>query len=194
MEITTKRYGYQLLFPSCRYIPGSYRSIEKMLSVIKERGDVGKICCNTFVYERWGVCSRGRMDIWPIEEVKELKQTSYQLIAPKLKVEDEEIFAFSDALVKLKETNKAEGLLETTKVFDMDGNILRSQTAYLLSGEVFSSEILLTKTAQLKTPAIFIQKFNANLKDKVSQCLMTPSGVVGFVGKRVRSLNTYYKV
>lgn len=182
-----------MLFPDGRYIPGSYRSVEKMLAVIKERGDVGGICCYTYIYGRWGVCSKGRTDIRSLNEVKELKQVSYQLIMPRLKVEDEEILAFSDALAKLKENRKAEGLLETTKVFDMDGNILRSQTAYLLSGEIFSSEELLQKTAGLKNQAIFIQKFNANLKDKVSQCLITPSGVIGFVGKRVRPLNSYYK-
>lgn len=194
MEITTKRPSYQLLFPDGRYIPGSYRSVEKMLAVIKERSDVGGICCYTYIYERWGVCSKGRTDIRSLNEVKELKQVSYQLIMPRLKVEDEEILAFSDALAKLKENRKAEGVLETTKVFDMDGNILRSQTAYLLSGEIFSSEELLQKTAGLKNQAIFIQKFNANLKDEVSQCLITPSGVIGFVGKRVRPLNSYYKL
>lgn len=194
MEITTRRYGYQLLFPDGRYIPGSYRSVEEMLAVIKERGDVGKVCCNSYTYERWGICSRGRVDIWPIEEIKELKQTSYQIVMPRLEIESEEILAFSDSLVRLKETRKAEGLFETTKVFDKEGNLLRTQTAYLLSGETFSSEHLLQKTAQLKEQAIFIQKFNANLKDKVSQCLITPSGVVGFTGKRVRPLNTYYKV
>lgn len=194
MEITTKRYSYQLLFPDGRYIPGSYRSVEKMLAVIKERGDVGKICCSTYVYERFGVCLRGKVDIWPIEEVKELKQTSYQVVMPRLEVEREEILAFSEALIRLREERKAEGLFETTKVFDIDGNILRSQTAYLLSGEIFSSDNLLQNTARLEQPAIFIQKFNANLKDKVGQCLITTSGVVGFVGKRVRPLNTYYKV
>lgn len=190
-DLVTKSFVYQFKNTDDCFVGCSCYGVKEVLKRLRDGDDIKEVVKMTYAYKQRYICSLLKEERIPLEQVTELEQTSYRLVLRGKEIGQEKILNFTKALNKAKATNGAEGLLEIVERFDRDGNVLRSQTSYLLSGEIFLSDMLPEKIAQLNGSAVFIQEFNENLKDKISRCIMTPSGVIGFVGKRVRSLNSY---
>lgn len=194
----SRRYVYQTRKNGC-YVPGSFYSVKELLDFIAEHNDITEIVETAYSYTEDHFCSRLNEKIIPLADIKQLKQVGYRIIMPRNVIEKEEIFHFSQALVKAKELG-AEGLFETTRFFDRQGNEIvedapnkpkKPKTAHLLKGEfVYSDELPEIESVSLE-PVIYLQKFREELADKRSVCLLTKSGVTGFYGRFVRSLNHY---
>ncbi len=190
-DLVTKRYTYQFK-NDIGYVARSCHSAKEALNVLGERDDVKVVVKTTYAYKTGRFCTVLKQEEILLEKLTELEQTSYKLISRGKQVGDEEILSFTNALQKAREKGDVEGLLEVTSRFDRQGKFHEVKTTYLLQGVVFPASELLQRTEKLKSTAIFVQNFSSQLEKKSTMCVMTPSGIVGFVGKRVRVLDAGY--
>lgn len=190
-EEVTRRYGYQLR-KNGHYVCASFYSVPKMLKYIEEHPGITEIIQYTYIYTDRGVSRRIRERGIPLDEVVELQHVGYQIVMPGNVVLEEEIFHFNDACRKANEVG-AEGLLETTRFFDIKGNEIFSEhpqkpwSAYLLTGEVVLSDKLPMIAA--KQPLIYCKE--PKEEADISRCVVTKSGLVAFLGRYAKPLNAY---
>lgn len=190
-DLVTRRYTYQFK-NEIGYVGRSCHSAVDALEQLKERDDIALVIKTTFVYKTGRFCKVQKEEKIPVEQLVELEQTSYKLVAPGNKIGEEEILSFTLALQKARENKNTEGLLEITKKFDRQGNFEVLKTVYLLQGEVFPVSELLHKTSKLANTAVFVQSFSSKMENSNAICIMTPSGIIGFVGRRARVLDAGY--
>lgn len=186
--LVTTRYLYHFKDQKGLLIGPSCHSAEEALNVLKKhKGKIRSIFKRVYKYESHFFCRLAKEIEIPVEELTSLEQTSYRLLLANNVLMEEEILSFTGALAKFKETDGAEGLLETTKTFDLEGNGSVVSEVYILKGESITAKDLESRQVNVN---VHPSENHKNSED--ARCIITPSGTIGFFGKYVRELDTGY--
>ena len=186
--LVTTRYLYHfkdqkglLIGPSC------HSAVEALAVLKKHEGKIKTVFKRVYKYENDFFCRLAKDMEIPIEELTSLDQTSYRLLLANNILMEEEILSFTEAIAKFKETDGAEGLLETVKTFDLEGNSSVVSEAYILRGETITAKDLETRQVNANVHPSEKHKNSEN-----ARCIITPSGTIGFFGRYVRELDAGY--
>mgnify|MGYP006916043518 CR=1 FL=1 len=187
----TKRYLYRL-HTAEQQVGATLTKVADVLAALKENPDIVKIVKIVQAYNSTG-CHLISQQVLPRDKFGYLEEVSYKLLKSGNVVADEAIYNFAGALAKARESDDAEGLLEITKTFDGNGNQIKQKRAYLIQGDVLEAD----KLPNLKNKVFCNAHSGAKIKNEKMKditCVISPSGVVAFLGKSARFLEAEYRV